>query len=236
MRENRDHDPKASSLRAPTPRFDARSKRARRRLRLWPPDWGAILRRSPNGEVGRQRRTRARVLGRAASTVLSATEEAVIVVFRKHTRFTLDVCLAHLKPRIPALTRSLFCGPGDHVNLRGLPCGGCSPAKPVSEGLFFSVTGNLLQTRRKAGPVDCPWDIYAADRSVISIGLHKDRPVSCSSSKQAWFYALSGVFWRLIRHDSEQEQVGALKIRKPSIGAHLLADDRPVFLLAPDSS
>jgi hypothetical protein len=101
---------------------------------------------------------------------------------------------------------------------------------------FFSVTGNLLQTRRKAGPVDCPWDIYAADRSVISIGLHKDRPVSCSSSKQAWFYALSGVFWRLIRHDSEQEQVGALKIRKPSIGAHLLADDRPVFLLAPDSS
>ena len=43
---------------------------------------------------------------RPASTVLSATEEAVIIVFRKHTRFTLDVCLAHLKPRIPALTRS----------------------------------------------------------------------------------------------------------------------------------
>ena len=43
---------------------------------------------------------------RPASTMLSATEEAVIVVFRKHTRFTLDVCLAHLKPRIPALTRS----------------------------------------------------------------------------------------------------------------------------------
>ena len=43
---------------------------------------------------------------RPASTVLSATEEAVIVVFRKHTRFTLDVCLAHLKPRIPTLTRS----------------------------------------------------------------------------------------------------------------------------------
>jgi hypothetical protein len=37
---------------------------------------------------------------------LSATEEALIIVFRKHTRFTLDVCLAHLKPRIPALTRS----------------------------------------------------------------------------------------------------------------------------------
>ena len=43
---------------------------------------------------------------RPASTVLSATEEALIIVFRKHTRFTLDVCLAHLKPRIPALTRS----------------------------------------------------------------------------------------------------------------------------------
>jgi hypothetical protein len=38
--------------------------------------------------------------------VLSATEEALIIVFRKHTRFTLDVCLAHLKPRIPALARS----------------------------------------------------------------------------------------------------------------------------------
>jgi hypothetical protein len=63
-----------------------------------------------------------------------------------------------------------------------------------------------------------------------------DRPVSCSSRKQAWFYVLSGVFWHLIRHDSEQEQVGPLKIRKPSIGALLLADDRPVFLLPPDSS
>jgi hypothetical protein len=38
--------------------------------------------------------------------VLSAAEEALIVVFRKHTRFPLDLCLAHLKPRIPALSRS----------------------------------------------------------------------------------------------------------------------------------
>jgi hypothetical protein len=145
MRENRDHDPKASSLRAPTPRFDARSKRARRRLRLWPPDWGAILRRSPNGEVGRQRRTRARVLGRAASTVLSATEEAVIVVFRKHTRFTLDVCLAHLKPRIPALTRSLFCGPGDHVNLRGLPCGAEGIQTAMLLAMAFRITAAIRE-------------------------------------------------------------------------------------------
>ena len=43
---------------------------------------------------------------RPVSTVLSATEEALIVVFRKHTRPPLDVCLAHLKPRIPALSRS----------------------------------------------------------------------------------------------------------------------------------
>ena len=43
---------------------------------------------------------------RPVSTVLSAAEEALIVVFRKHTRFPIDVCLAHLKPRIPALTRS----------------------------------------------------------------------------------------------------------------------------------
>ena len=43
---------------------------------------------------------------RPVSTVLSAAEEALIVVFRKHTRLPLDVCMAHLKPRIPALSRS----------------------------------------------------------------------------------------------------------------------------------
>src|SRR5208337_2485390 len=43
---------------------------------------------------------------RPASTVLSAVEEALIVVFRKHTRLPLNACLAHLKPRIPALSRS----------------------------------------------------------------------------------------------------------------------------------
>ena len=43
---------------------------------------------------------------RPASTVLSATEEALIVAFRKHTRLPLNACLAHLKPRIPALSRS----------------------------------------------------------------------------------------------------------------------------------
>jgi transposase-like protein len=43
---------------------------------------------------------------RPVSTVLSAAEEALIVVFHKHTRFPLDICLAYLKPRIPALSRS----------------------------------------------------------------------------------------------------------------------------------
>ena len=43
---------------------------------------------------------------RPVSTVLSAAEEALIVVFRKHTRLPLEVCLAHLKPRIPTLSRS----------------------------------------------------------------------------------------------------------------------------------
>ena len=43
---------------------------------------------------------------RPVSTVLSAAEEALIVVFRKHTRFPIDICLAHLRPRIPALSRS----------------------------------------------------------------------------------------------------------------------------------
>ena len=43
---------------------------------------------------------------RPASTVLSPVEEALIIVFRKHTRLPLNACLAHLKPRIPALSRS----------------------------------------------------------------------------------------------------------------------------------
>jgi hypothetical protein len=56
---------------------------------------------------------------RPVSTVLSATEEALIVVFRKHTRFTLDVCMGFLKPRIPALTRSaLHVFPDGKSNLR----------------------------------------------------------------------------------------------------------------------
>jgi hypothetical protein len=47
----------------------------------------------------------------------------------------------------------------------------------------------------------------------FQLDRHKVRPVSCSSRKQAWFYALSGVFWRLIRDDSEQEQVAPLTSR-----------------------
>jgi hypothetical protein len=40
------------------------------------------------------------------STALSAAGEAVIVIFRKHTRLRLDDCLARLKPLIPHLSRS----------------------------------------------------------------------------------------------------------------------------------
>jgi hypothetical protein len=76
---------------------------------------------------------------------LSATEEAVIVVFRKHTRFTLDVCLAHLKPRIPALTRSLFCGPGDHVNLHGLPCGAEGIQTAMLLAMAFRITAAIRE-------------------------------------------------------------------------------------------
>src|SRR5437763_16524716 len=36
-------------------------------------------------------------------TVLIAVEEALVVVFRKHTRLPLNACLAHLKPTIPTL-------------------------------------------------------------------------------------------------------------------------------------
>lgn len=40
------------------------------------------------------------------STVLSAEEEAMVVVFRKHTLLPLDDCLYALQPTIPHLTRS----------------------------------------------------------------------------------------------------------------------------------
>jgi hypothetical protein len=40
------------------------------------------------------------------STVLSLEEEAVVVVFRKHTLLPLDDCLYALQPTIPHLTRS----------------------------------------------------------------------------------------------------------------------------------
>ncbi len=40
------------------------------------------------------------------STVLNAAEEALIVVFRKHTRLPLNDCWACLKPMIPILSRS----------------------------------------------------------------------------------------------------------------------------------
>ena len=43
---------------------------------------------------------------RPVPTMLSAVQEALIVVFRKHTRLPLNASLAHLKPRIPALSRS----------------------------------------------------------------------------------------------------------------------------------
>ena len=43
---------------------------------------------------------------KAASTVLSIEEEAVIVAFRRHTLLPLDDCLYALQPTIPNLTRS----------------------------------------------------------------------------------------------------------------------------------
>ena len=41
-----------------------------------------------------------------SSTVLSASEEAMIVAFRRHTLLPLDDCLYALQPSIPHLTRS----------------------------------------------------------------------------------------------------------------------------------
>ena len=40
------------------------------------------------------------------STLLSETEEALIVAFRRHTLLPLDDCLYALKPTLPHLTRS----------------------------------------------------------------------------------------------------------------------------------
>ena len=40
------------------------------------------------------------------STVLSVTDEAIVVAFRKHTLLPLDDCLYALQPTIPHLTRS----------------------------------------------------------------------------------------------------------------------------------
>ena len=54
-----------------------------------------------------------------------------------------SVRLSALKalPNCGALRALLFCGGGNHVDLRGLPGGGRSPAKPVSQGRFSLSTG-----------------------------------------------------------------------------------------------
>ena len=40
------------------------------------------------------------------STVLTLEEEALIIMFRKHTLLALDDCLSALQPTLPQLTRS----------------------------------------------------------------------------------------------------------------------------------
>jgi hypothetical protein len=55
---------------------------------------------------GRRTTSDARMGPKRPATVLKEFEEALIVVFRKRTRFPLDDCLPRLKPMIPALSRS----------------------------------------------------------------------------------------------------------------------------------
>jgi hypothetical protein len=55
---------------------------------------------------GRRTTSDARMGPKRPATVLKGFEEALIVVFRKRTRFPLNDCLARLKPMIPALSRS----------------------------------------------------------------------------------------------------------------------------------
>ena len=45
-------------------------------------------------------------IGHGSFTVLSASEEAMVVAFRRHTLLPRDDCLYALQPSIPHLTRS----------------------------------------------------------------------------------------------------------------------------------
>jgi hypothetical protein len=59
------------------------------------------------------------------STTLSAAEEAVVVVFRKHTRLALDDCLERLKPLIRELSRSALHRCLKRYGVSRIP-GGCA--------------------------------------------------------------------------------------------------------------
>jgi hypothetical protein len=75
------------------------------------------------------------------STVLTLEEEALMVMFRKHTRLALDDCLYALQPTIPHLTRaSLHRGLPRHAISRVPEVEGDKPAqqqfKPYPLGYF----------------------------------------------------------------------------------------------------
>jgi hypothetical protein len=80
-----------------------RSSESNRELAFW-----LGLNPKTVGKWKRRRTTADAPMGpkRPTSTVLSAGEEALIVLFRKHTRLGVDNCLKRLKPMIPKLSRS----------------------------------------------------------------------------------------------------------------------------------
>ena len=76
---------------------------------------------------------------RPVSTVLSATDEALIVVFRKHTRLTLDESLARLKPLIRKLSRSALHRCLKRYGLNRIPGGGAKKLDRLEAGRPLNV-------------------------------------------------------------------------------------------------
>jgi hypothetical protein len=101
---------------------------------------------------------------------------------------------------------------------------------------FFSVTGNLLHNEGKNRGCRLPLG-YLSCRSVCDFNRIAHAYAGfLLRPKTGVVLSISGIFWRLIRHDSEQEQAAPARNSKPSIGTHLEADDRPGLLVARDSS
>ena len=97
------------------------------------------------------------------STVLSVSEEAIVVAFRKHTLLPLDDCLYALQPTIPHLTRSSLHRCLQRHGISRLPeMTGDKPTRRSSRATR-SVTSTSTSPRctpKKAGFI-CSWPLIA---------------------------------------------------------------------------